>query len=185
MSLRELVDADCGGANALMRLGTHFAQDMAHKEDGISRGFGATGSSFFGGRDPINGEATAGADQLVNEFLGQAGPMLPPQTFRMDALLQEMRDIDAGKFQPHHMRAPAVIEEVRNETEAAWANEFRDQGGSQQGQSTALPTHLSPVHHQSQLVPMINKQPMIANDFFNTISPVKLIFYLIKLYRFY
>lgn len=171
MSLRELVDADCGGANALMRLGNHFAQDMAHKEDGISRGGFGAGSTFFG-RDPINGE-TAGADHLVSEFLGQAGPMHPPQTFRMDALLQEMRDIDAGKFQPQHLRAPAVIEEVRNE--AAWANEFRSQDGIHQpGQfdpmQTVLPTQLP---RKDQLVPMRNGQPMVANDFFNSVSSVK------------
>lgn len=176
MAFRDLVDADCGGANPLMRLGTHFAQDIAHKDDGISRGFGA-GSSFFG-RDPINGQA-AGADQLVNEFLGQAGPMHPPQTFRMDALLQEMRDIDAGKFQPHHLRAPAVIEEVRN-NEPAWANEFRSQEGSQ-GQfdhmPTVLPTHL-PLHVQRNnlLVPTNKSQSMVANDFFNSMSLVSFFF---------
>lgn len=170
MSLRELVDADCGRANALMRLGNHFAQDIAHKEDGLSRGFGAS-SSFFG-RDPINGEASAGADQLVNEFLGQAGSMHPPQTFRMDALLQEMRDIDAGKFQPIQMQAPAVIEVVRNEE--AWANEFRTQEANQFSQLPIPPSahNIPHVQHEQSLLPKANAESMVASDFFSSISPV-------------
>lgn len=184
MSLRDLVDADCGGANALMRLGSHFAQDIAHKEDGISRGFGAANS--FYGRDAIHGEAS-GADQLVNEFLGQSGPMHPPQTFRMDALLQEMREIDAGKFSPQHMRAPAVIEEVRNE--AAWANEFRAQE-STVGPLVGIPgvlssTNLPMAPRHDQLMAMGNTKSMVANDFFNSMDAVSEIFFVFFLLPYY
>lgn len=108
MSLRELVEPDCQGANSLMRLGNHIRHDAAFKDEG----FGPS-TSF------INRSQQFGPDQLVQEFLGQ---IAPPQTFRMDALLQEMREIDAQSFHNQIVRAPPVIEEVHNGFD--WANEF-------------------------------------------------------------
>lgn len=127
MSLRELVDADCGGANALMRMGSHFSRDHAHKDEGLG---GASSSAAGMAR---NLPAHSG-DPMVNEFLGQVRAM-PPQTFRMDALLQEMRDIDAQQFHAHLARAPPVIDEVHRGA-VDWAKEFAHQGGetSQQQQ---------------------------------------------------
>lgn len=122
MSLRNLVEPDCGGANPLMRLGSHLMHDAAYKDQGL--GHGGAGPSFVnrpGQQQPF------GADQLVNEFLGQVSSA-PPQTFRMDALLQEMREIDAHQFQPHVVRAPPVIEEVNSD--AAWAAEMAAGGAS-------------------------------------------------------
>lgn len=109
MSLRELVEPDCQGANSLMRLGNHIRHDAAFKDEG----FGPS-TSF------TNRSQQFGPDQLVQEFLGQ---IAPPQTFRMDALLQEMREIDAQSFHNHIARAPPpIIEEVHNGFD--WANEF-------------------------------------------------------------
>lgn len=118
MSLRELVEPDCQGTNALMRLGNHMRQDAAFKDEGL----GAS-ASFF------NRTQQFGSEQFVQEFLGQ---IAPPQTFRMDALLQEMREIDAQPFHSHIVRAPPVIEEVNNGFD--WANEFSN--GSVQYQPT-------------------------------------------------
>lgn len=110
MSLRELVEPDCQGANSLMRLGNQIRHDTAFKDEG----FGPS-TSF------ANRPQQFGSDQLVQEFLGQIAP--PPQTFRMDALLQEMREIDAQSFHNRMVqRAPLVIEEVNNGFN--WANEF-------------------------------------------------------------
>lgn len=117
MSLRELLEPDCQGANSLMRLGNHIRNDNAFKDEGFG-----PGTSF------VNRPQQFGSDQLVQEFLGQ---IAPPQSFRMDALLQEMREIDA---QPYHSRmvpqAPVVIEEVNSGFD--WANEFS--GGNVQYQ---------------------------------------------------
>ncbi len=109
MSLRELVEPDCQGANSLMRLGNQIRHDNAFKDEG----FGPS-SSF------VNRPQQFGSDQLVQEFLGQ---IAPPQSFRMDALLQEMREIDAQSFHGQMVqRAPLVIDEVNGGFD--WANEF-------------------------------------------------------------
>lgn len=115
MSLRELVDAECGGANALMRMGGHMMQDAARKDDGLAGPSSAGGA--FGGRPagPLDEQ------QMVNEFMHQIAPA--PQTFRMDALLNEMRQMDAHQ-QPPLMRAPNVIDHVSRAGAASWANEF-------------------------------------------------------------
>ena len=114
MSLRELVEADCGGANPLMRLGSQLTRDAAYKDQGLSK--------LPPGALMQNTSLPGSSDHLVNEFLGQMAAV-PPQTFRMDALLQEMREIDAHNFQAHVVRAaPPVIDEVNNG--AVWANKF-------------------------------------------------------------
>lgn len=118
MSLRELVDPECGGANSLMRLGSHMMHDAAHKDEGVS---GRPSASALIGQSQFP-QHQFDETSLVNEFLGQMAPM-PPQTFRMDALLQEMREIDAQNFAPQVLRAPAVAEEI-NKSSSMWANEF-------------------------------------------------------------
>lgn len=109
MSLRELLEPDCQGQNSLMRLGNQIRHDNAFKDEG----FGSS-TSF------VNRPQQFGSDQLVQEFLGQ---IAPPQSFRMDALLQEMREIDAQSYHNQMVqRAPLVIEEVNSGFD--WANEF-------------------------------------------------------------
>lgn len=110
MSLRDLVEPDCSGANSLIRLGNQIRRDVAFKDEGLGPG---TSASF------MNRSQQFGSDQLVNEFLGQ---IAPPQTFRMDSLLQEMREIDAQSFHNRIIRAPPVIEEVNSGID--WAKEF-------------------------------------------------------------
>lgn len=110
MSLRDLVEPDCQGANSLMRFGNHIRHDTAYKD----AGFGPSTSTF------VNRPHEFRSDQLVEEFLGQ---IAPPQSFQMDALLQEMRDIDGRPFHNHIVqRPPLVIEEVNRGFD--WANEF-------------------------------------------------------------
>lgn len=115
MSLRDLVDAECGGANALMRMGGHVLQDAARKDDGIA---GPSATAFT--NRSVGGQLNE--HQMVNEFLGQIAPA--PQTFRMDSLLQEMREIDAHNFQSPVMCARPVIDEVSRSGGGTWANEF-------------------------------------------------------------
>lgn len=120
MPLRELIDPECGGANPLMRLGNHMINDAAHKDDGIS---GRVHDVQFGGPSTSRqqGFNDFSETQLVNEFLGQMSAP-PPQTFRMDALLQEMREIDAQHHAMGVVQAPTVSVEVNNGL--SWANEF-------------------------------------------------------------
>lgn len=124
MSLRDLIDAECGGANPLMRLGGHMLQDSARKDDGIG-GAGASTSTPFLDRTnvgPLNEQ------QLVEEFQHQIAPA--PSTFHMDPLLKEMQQIEANHFQPNVMRAPTVMDEINNSHAASWANEFAQHDGS-------------------------------------------------------
>lgn len=115
MSLRELVDPDCGGANPLMRLGNHLTSDIAHKDDGIAgHGFAAASTSRS-----QHGFGEMSEAHLVDEFLGQMSAP-PPQSFRMDRLLQEMREIDAATSEV--VQAPLVSAELNGN----WANEFSD-----------------------------------------------------------
>lgn len=114
MSLRELVDPECGGANPLMRLGTHLTNDIAHKDDGISgHSLNATTSAR-----PQHAFGDLSESQLVDEYLGQMSAP-PPQSFRMDRLLQEMREIDAANCGTEVIQAPLVSAELNS-----WADEF-------------------------------------------------------------
>lgn len=140
MSLRELVDAECGGANPLMRLGNQIIHDAAHKDDGVSGR--AVGPSFAGpsqfATQPIN------ETNLVNEFMGQMSAPAP-QTFRMDALLQEMREIDARNYPGQVVQAPPVFTEINNGL--SWANEFSAK--SQQFHASVEDEALTQINEQA------------------------------------
>ncbi|XP_029838125.2 peroxisomal targeting signal 1 receptor isoform X3 [Ixodes scapularis] len=89
MSLRDLVEAQCGAPNALVKLTGHVSQDRALQQEGLIR--------ERHGR-PLSAQAGTSAE-LVDEFLAERhGPGLrqrmAPQTFHMAALLQEMQDIE-------------------------------------------------------------------------------------------
>ncbi|XP_075155286.1 peroxisomal biogenesis factor 5 [Haematobia irritans] len=107
MSLRQLVEGECGGANPLMQLGGQFTRDAAHKDD--------LGSQLAFERSMRQDE------QMVNEFLGQVAG--PPQSFQMETLLQEMREIEGQASQLQLHSAPRVIDEVSNQ----WSKEFGTQ----------------------------------------------------------
>ncbi|XP_059613639.1 peroxisomal targeting signal 1 receptor [Phlebotomus argentipes] len=114
MSLRDLVDPECGGANQLVRLGNQITRDPTFKDEGFS----GAHQSALPGRPVFNSE------QLINDFMAQVTNVAPPQTFRMDTLLKEMRDIDAQSFGHPVVSAPPVIQEVhRSDT---WSKDFLD-----------------------------------------------------------
>uniref|UniRef100_A0A1L8DW88 Putative peroxisomal targeting signal 1 receptor n=1 Tax=Nyssomyia neivai TaxID=330878 RepID=A0A1L8DW88_9DIPT len=110
MSLRDLVDPECGGANQLVRMGNQITRDQTYKDEGFS---GAPQAS-------LPGRPIFNSDQLINDFMAQVTNVPPPQTFRMDALLKEMRDIDAQSFGHPVVSAPPVIQEVNH----TWSTEF-------------------------------------------------------------
>lgn len=107
MAFRELVEGDCGGPSSLIRLASHYVQDHGLKEEGIRRPFSS--SEAF---------ETPDADQLVQQFLEEPAC---PQTFRMDNLLQEMREIDQSIIHPPRI-APEFITEIKNDLDKAWGN---------------------------------------------------------------
>ncbi|XP_031629596.1 peroxisomal targeting signal 1 receptor [Contarinia nasturtii] len=136
MSLRELIDPECGGANPLMRLGNQIAHDAAHKDDGIS---GRPMPFAEASSRPQQSFGEMSQNQLVNEFLGQMSAPAP-QSFRMDALLQEMREIDAQNYPQGIVQAPTVSAEVHNGL--TWSNEF---GANDVNASVQLDSKSAPI----------------------------------------
>lgn len=107
MSLRDLVDGECGGANQLMRMGAQLTRDSALKDEG-----------FAGSSTLPSGPRPGPSDEFVNEFLTQAGRTAPPpQSFRMDALLKEMQGISQQQQQ----------QGGQNQNFEMWRNEFVNQ----------------------------------------------------------
>lgn len=159
MSFKDLVEPECGGANPLMNLGRQVTRDVAFQDEG-----------FVGGRSAFIGTD----NDLVKEFMGQIAPA--PQSFRMDVLLKEMRDIDAQNFhQRQIVPGPPVIEEV-NRSDLDWAKEFAiDSGASHSGHRAE--SKLSSVWSNSQLAPIegaIEAGPsniLYAKDFFDLNEP--------------
>ncbi|KYN04245.1 Peroxisomal targeting signal 1 receptor [Cyphomyrmex costatus] len=108
MAFRELVEGDCGGPSSLIHLASHYVQDRGFKEEGIHRPFSS--SEAF---------QTPDADQLVQQFLEEPAC---PQTFRMDNLLQEMREIDQS-IHPSKT-GPEIIRKIKNDLDKARENPY-------------------------------------------------------------
>uniref|UniRef100_A0A673IGA7 Peroxisomal targeting signal 1 receptor n=1 Tax=Sinocyclocheilus rhinocerous TaxID=307959 RepID=A0A673IGA7_9TELE len=98
MAMRELVEAECGGANPLMKLTGHMIQE--------------------GGIPPTPIEI-ATEEELVSEFL--QAPQRPPHSFDMGQLLEEMQQIDQQSYRQAPQRAPDVAALALS---GDWAAEF-------------------------------------------------------------
>ncbi|XP_028836960.1 peroxisomal biogenesis factor 5 isoform X2 [Denticeps clupeoides] len=107
MAMRELVEAECGGANPLMKLTGHMTQEGGAWRHRSTPTIPPT---------PIE---IATEEELVNEFL-QAPPR-PPQTFDMGQLLEEMQQIDQQSYRQAPQRAPGVAALALS---GDWAAEF-------------------------------------------------------------
>ncbi|XP_076010887.1 peroxisomal biogenesis factor 5 isoform X2 [Genypterus blacodes] len=94
MAMRDLVEAECGGANPLMKLTGHMTNEGGAWRHRSTPTIPPT---------PIE---IATEEELVNEFL-QAPPR-PPHTFDMGQLLEEMQQIDQQSYRQAPQRAPDV-----------------------------------------------------------------------------
>uniref|UniRef100_A0A7N6ACT2 Peroxisomal targeting signal 1 receptor n=1 Tax=Anabas testudineus TaxID=64144 RepID=A0A7N6ACT2_ANATE len=112
MAMRELVEAECGGANPLMKLTSHMTKE---------------GGAWRHRSTPT---VKVGA-YLVNEFL-QAPPR-PPHTFDMGQLLEEMQQIDQQSYRQAPQRAPDVAALALS---GDWAAEFLS--GSDSGSAPGI-----------------------------------------------
>ncbi|KMZ07728.1 uncharacterized protein Dsimw501_GD24622 [Drosophila simulans] len=145
MSFRPLVEGDCGGVNPLMQLGGQFTRDVAHKDEGyVQRHFE---------------RAARPEEQLINEFLGQV--TAPPQSFQMDTLLQEMRDINIHGNPQQQMHSQQAEQ---------WGQDFA------RGLATALPNKM--IHMQAQQQDLQHAQeffdePLISSQNFRSLPPLR------------
>eukprot|EP00058_Branchiostoma_floridae_P000759 XP_002586247.1 hypothetical protein BRAFLDRAFT_62718 [Branchiostoma floridae] len=125
MAMRQLVEGECGGANPLMKLTTHFTQDKTLRQEGLRPGFpAARGLPVLA----IHTLFCPDIVQLVNEFLADQRSHAAPTTFRMDALMQEMREIEDAEMRSRLAQAPNVADLA---TAANWADEYLAKEGTE------------------------------------------------------
>ncbi|XP_011872330.1 PREDICTED: peroxisomal targeting signal 1 receptor [Vollenhovia emeryi] len=109
MAFRDLVEGDCGGASSLAHLASHYVQDHGFKEEGIRQPF-----------SPPEASQPPNADQMVQQFLEEPAC---PQTFRMDGLLQEMREIDQNVACPKGL---ALAQGLKNDINQIFATNYKN-----------------------------------------------------------
>ncbi|XP_016389162.1 peroxisomal targeting signal 1 receptor-like isoform X3 [Sinocyclocheilus rhinocerous] len=107
MAMRELVEAECGGANPLMKLTGHMTQEGGAWRHRSTPTIPST---------PIE---IATEEELVSEFL--QAPQRPPHSFDMGQLLEEMQQIDQQSYRQAPQRAPDVAALALS---GDWAAEF-------------------------------------------------------------
>ncbi|KAG9344958.1 hypothetical protein JZ751_009498 [Albula glossodonta] len=107
MAMRELVEAECGAANPLMKLTNQMTQEGGAWRHRSTPTIPPT---------PIE---IATEEELVSEFL-QAPPR-PPHSFDMGQLLEEMQQIDQQSYRQAPQRAPGVAALALS---GDWAAEF-------------------------------------------------------------
>lgn len=111
MALRDLLDGECGASNSLVRLTTHFVQDRGLKDENYRHPF-QPNEPILSSQDP---------DQLVQQFLEETVGSTP-QSFRMDSLLAEMRDIEVRSAQSPPVQSPPVSQLAIEEDSSCWAD---------------------------------------------------------------
>lgn len=144
MSLKEVVDRDCGGSNALLKLTTHFTEDKALKQ----RGFGQQPII----RPDVVPFGESSEHELVQEFLAQNPVHLMPTSFRMDSLLQEIQDIEQMYSTP---LGDAPLERGRGSVNDQWVQEYQEFTEGEEKQSEWIDEYLdlAPQSKTGELLP--------------------------------
>jgi len=117
MAMKHLVEKECGGSNPLMNITGHFTQDKARQQDPVRR------LQWKVEERPIYERHE---DELVEEYLRGPDYNAVPQTFQMEALLNEMRRID--QYTDDHHLQPAY-QDIKSE---AWASEYLESNPDQE-----------------------------------------------------
>uniref|UniRef100_A0A2P2I296 Peroxisomal targeting signal 1 receptor n=1 Tax=Hirondellea gigas TaxID=1518452 RepID=A0A2P2I296_9CRUS len=122
MAMHNLVEGQCGESNPLMRLTQHFTKDKALADEGLQW----TSSFAFQdvGKAGVGYGGASAVDQMVEEFMTETkyAATAVPQPYRMDALLQEMREIESSRGPPQ--QGPAIADLASSHTAKAWAEEY-------------------------------------------------------------
>lgn len=120
MALRDLVEGECGGPNSLVRLTSHFVQDRGLRDEGFRRP--VPHADAFA-------SSSADADQLVQQFLEETLGQTTP-TFRMDSLLEEMRELERGigAQGPAPVQSPPIAQLAAQEDVSCWADQYLEAG---------------------------------------------------------
>lgn len=114
MSLRKLVEGECGGTNSLVSLSSHFVQDRGLKDEGFHS---------FPHQDSL---PNTNVDQLVHEFFEETSHSAQP--FRMDSLLAEMRDLESRGAGP--VRSAPISQLAIEGDVQEWAQQYLESGKS-------------------------------------------------------
>lgn len=112
MAFRNLVEGDCGNPSSLLNITSHYTRDHGFTEEGLLAPFYTLGRQEF----------PKDANQLVREFLEES----TCQTFRMENLMQGMREINHSIHQPYPiLPAPGITRELNSlDTSVSWTNEY-------------------------------------------------------------
>ncbi|CAD5116374.1 DgyrCDS5271 [Dimorphilus gyrociliatus] len=154
MSMKELVDRDCGGANPLMKLTSHFTQDLARKEDLR----GARGATAFVPK-PFG---QAHEEELVTEFLHNERGSHPmaPGTFHMGELMRQVQNLD----HPKHFNQPVQSSQ--------WVDDYlssRPKSSNQVINPGANINAIQPMHHVSPM-PAFQSHSNWENEYIQTVG---------------
>lgn len=96
MSLKDLVEADCSREAAAAEFSSHFVHDKAFRDEGVEHPFQDAGGNI------------SSPEQLVSQFLAESTAHSAPKSFRMDSLLEEMREIESSISHHAPVQAPGV-----------------------------------------------------------------------------
>lgn len=113
MSLRNLVEDQCGTANSLVQLSTHLVQDRGLQDQGLLH--------------PFQHETFHNEEEQASPFLD--GSHDSSHTFRMESLLSEMRELEVAALTNNTSSGTYSLDPLsQNENVSDWANQYIESG---------------------------------------------------------